>query len=97
MADVVVENGVSQKRVHVSDEVFLQAVYSSDNYAEISQKTGQKIPSTMARYARVKKALAAKGIELKAMERRKPVKTVDNVEAMADIVRRLQEAHANNG
>jgi hypothetical protein len=95
MADVVVESGV-QKRVHCSDEVFLEAVYSSKNYAEIAEKTGQKIPSTMARYARVKKALEAKGIELPAMERRKPVKTVDNVEAMADIVRRLQAAHAGS-
>ena len=97
MADVVVEKGTGPKRVHCSDEAFLEAVYTSKNYAEIAEKTGQKIPSTMARYARVKKALAEKGIELPAMERRKPVKTVDNVEAMADIVRRLQAAHASNG
>jgi hypothetical protein len=96
MADVVVETGSVQKRVHCSDEVFLEAVYSSKNYAEIAEKTGQKIPSTMARYARVKNALKEKGIDLPAMERRKPVKTVDNVEAMADIVRRLQAAHAGS-
>lgn len=83
-----------QKRVRCSDEQFLEAVFSSKTYAEIAGKTGQKIASTMARYARTKLALAKKGVELPAMERQKPVKTVDNVEAMADIVRRLK-AHAN--
>jgi hypothetical protein len=48
----------------------------------------------MARYARTKSALTKKGIELPAMERAKPTKTVDNVEAMAEVVRRLK-AHAN--
>jgi len=83
-----------QKRVRCSDERFLEAVYSSKTYAEIAEKTGQKIASTMARYARTKSALSKKGIDLPAMERRKPTKTVDNVEAMADFVRRLK-AHAN--
>ena len=73
----------------------MEAVYSSKTYAEIAEKTGQKIATTAARYARTKAALANKGIELPAMERAKPTKTVDNVEAMADIVRRLK-AH-NNG
>jgi hypothetical protein len=84
-----------QSRVRCSDEVFLEAVFSSKTYAEIAEKTGQKVASTAARYARVKADLAKKGIELPAMERRKPSKTVDNVEAMAEIVRRLK-AH-NNG
>jgi hypothetical protein len=83
-----------QTRVRCSDEQFLEAVFSSKTYAEIASKTGQKIASTMARYARTKSALAKKGEELPAMERAKPVKTVDNVEAMADIVRRLK-AHSN--
>jgi len=83
-----------QKRVRCSDEQFLEAVFSSKTYAEIASKTGQKIASTMARFARTKAALTKKGIELPTMERAKPVKTVDNVEAMADIVRRLK-AHAN--
>jgi hypothetical protein len=48
----------------------------------------------MARYARTKEALKAKGVELPAMERAKPTKTVDSVEAMADIVRRIK-AHTN--
>ena len=84
-----------QKRVRCSDEQFLEAVFSSKTYAEIATKTGQKIASTMARYARTKASLAKKGVELPSMERAKPTKTVDNVEAMADIVRRLK-AHTNS-
>lgn len=84
-----------QTRVRCSDEAFLEAVFSSKTYAEIAAKTGQKIATTMARYARTKAALAKKGEELPAMERAKPVKTVDNVEAMAEVVRRIK-AH-NNG
>lgn len=84
-----------QKRVRCSDEQFLEAVFSSRTYAEIASKTGQKIASTMARYARTKEALKAKGVELPAMERAKPVKSVDNIEAMAEVVRRLK-AHVNS-
>jgi hypothetical protein len=92
MAEVnVVEK---QTRVRCSDEQFLEAVYSSKTYAEIASKTGQKVASTMARYARTKEALKAKGIDLPSMERAKPTKTVDNVEAMAEVVRRIK-AHAN--
>jgi hypothetical protein len=83
-----------QSRVRCSDEQFLEAVFSSKTYAEIASKTGQKVASTAARYARTKAALTQKGIELPAMERAKPTKTVDNVEAMAEVVRRLK-AHAN--
>jgi hypothetical protein len=83
-----------QKRVRCSDEQFLEAVFSSKTYAEIARKTGQKIASTMARFARTKEALKAKGIEIPAMERAKPIKTVDNVEQMAQIVARLK-AHTN--
>ena len=85
-----------QTRIRCSDELFLEAVFSSKTYAEIASKTGQKVASTMARYARTKKALAEKGIDLPEMERAKPVKTIDNVEAMAETVRRLRAAH-NNG
>jgi hypothetical protein len=92
MADInVVEK---QKRVRCSDEQFLEAVFSSKTYAEIASKTGQKVATTMARFARTKAALAKKGMELPSMERAKPTKTVDNVEAMAEVVRRLK-AHAN--
>lgn len=84
-----------QTRVRCSDEAFLEAVFSSKTYAEIASKTGQKVASTMARYARTKAALAKKGETLPSMERAKPTKTIDNVEAMADVVRRLK-AHSNS-
>lgn len=93
MAEVT--TGEKQKRVRCGDDAFLEAVFSSKTYAEISSKTGQKIASTMARFARTKAALAKKGIDLPAMERAKPTKSVDNVEAMADIVRRLKASHSN--
>lgn len=92
MAEVT--NMEKQKRIRCSDEQFLEAVYSSKTYAEIATKTGQKTASTMARYARTKAALSKKGVELPAMERAKPTKTIDNVEAMAEFVRRLK-AHAD--
>jgi hypothetical protein len=92
MADVnVIEK---QKRVRCSDEQFLEAVFSSRTYAEIAGKTGQKVATTMARFARTKAALSKKGVELPSMERAKPAKTIDNVEAMAEVVRRLK-AHTN--
>lgn len=93
MADVTTVE--KQNRVRCSDEKFLEAVYSSRTYAEIAAKTGQKVASTMARYARTRAALSKKGIDLPAMERAKPIKTVDNVEAMAEIVHRLKAR--NNG
>ena len=80
-----------QARVRCSDEKFLETVFSSKTYAEIAEKTGQKIASTMARYSRVKNALAERGETLPSMERAKPVKTIDNVEAMAEIVRKLKQ------
>ena len=79
-----------QRRVRCSDEAFLEAVFSSKTYAEIASKTGQKIASTMSRYARTKATLAKQGIELPAMERAKPTKTINNVDAMVETVRRLQ-------
>lgn len=85
-----------QRRIRCSDEQFLEAVYSSKNYTEISEKTGQKIPSTMARYARVKKALSAKGINLPEMERKKPIKAIDNIDNMVEIVKRLKEYHSQS-
>ena len=80
-------------RIRCEDERFLEAVFSSKTYAEIAVKTGQKVASTMARYARTKASLVSQGIDLPAMERAKPVKTVNKNENMADIVRKLREAH----
>jgi alcohol dehydrogenase class IV len=89
MAEVITT--VKQNRVRCSDEKFLEAVFSSKTYAEIAEKTGQKVASTMARYARTREALKSKGIDLPVMERAKPTKTIDNVEAMAEIARKLQQ------
>lgn len=93
MTDTVLNK---QTRVRCSDEDFLKAVFSSRTYAEIASKTGQKVASTMARYARTKAALAKKGEVLPTMERAKPTKTVDNVEELANIVRRLKAAHSHD-
>ena len=93
MAEVIMTR--TQTRVRCTDEKFLEAVYSSKTYAEIAEKTGQKVASTMARYSRTKKALSEKGIELPEMERKKPVKSVDNIEEMVRIVERLKAYHSN--
>lgn len=84
-----------QTRKRCSDELFLEAVFSSKTYAEIAEKTGQKITSTMARYARTKKVLSSRGVDLPEMERKKPVKKVDNIENMLAVVSRLREHHNN--
>lgn len=94
MAEVVIKQ--TQRRVRCSDEKFLEAVYCSKTYAEIAEKTGQKVASTMARFSRTKKALSEKGITLPEMERKKPTKTVDNIENMVEIVQRLKAYHNNN-
>lgn len=91
-----VVNKEKQSRVRCSDEMFLEAVYSSKTYAEIAEKTGQKIASTMARYSRTKNALADKGIDLPEMERKKPVKAVNAVDNMVEIVQRLRNHHTNS-
>ena len=91
MTDVTLSDKTTRSRCE--DEKFLEAVFSSKTYAEIALKTGQKVASTMARYTRTKKALAAQGIDLPAMERAKPVKRVNKNENMADIVHKLREAH----
>lgn len=85
-----------KNRVRCSDEKFLEAIFSSKTYAEIAAKTGQKIATTMARYSRVKAALAKKNIEIPSMERKRPVKTIDNIEAMAAIVARLKAHYENS-
>jgi len=80
-----------QTRVRCSDQKFLEAVYSSKTYAEIAEKTGQKIASTRTRYDRIKKSLVSRGVSLPRMQRSKPKKTINNIDAMIDIIRKLQE------
>ena len=94
MAEVITAQ--KQSRVRCSDEKFLEAVYSSRTYAEIAEKTGQKIASTMTRYSRTKNALAEKGIALPEMERKKPVKAINAVDNMVEIVNRLRNHHTNS-
>ena len=94
MAEVTMSE--KQTRIRCNDDLFLEAVYSSKTYAEIASKTGQKIATTMARYARTKKALLERGIELPEMERAKPQRNIDNIDVMVQTARRLQENRTNN-
>lgn len=94
MAEVTTSE--KQTRIRCNDDLFLEAVYSSKTYAEIASKTGQKIATTMARYARTKKALLERGIELPEMERAKPQRNIDNIDVMVQTARRLQESRTNN-
>jgi hypothetical protein len=82
-----------QTRARCSDEGFLEAVYSSKTYAEISSKTGQKLSTTMSRYARTKKTLSERGIDLPEMTRATPVRKTNSAESMAEIARRLKATH----
>jgi len=84
-----------QVRVRCSDEQFLQAVYSSQTYAEIASKTGQKIASTVARYSRIRRVLSKEGIELPKIERKKSTRNLDSIKNMVTIVKRLKEHHSN--
>lgn len=79
-----------QKRVRCTDEKFLEAVYSSETYAEIAEKTGQKIASTRTRYDKTKKALSTRGIQLPEMKRSKPKKNINNIDAMVAIIKKIQ-------
>lgn len=83
-----------QKRVRCTDEKFLEAVFSSNTYAEIAEKTGQQVTTTMARYLRAKSDLAKRGIELPPMQRKKSIKTIDKTSEMAEIVQRLKAHHS---
>jgi hypothetical protein len=83
----------SKQRIRCSDEEFLQAVFTSKTYAEVSEKTGQKITSTMARYARTKSALAKKGIDIPSMQRAKPSRQINNVDKMVETVKKLKEIY----
>ncbi len=84
----------TKHRVRCSDDQFLEAVYSSTTYAEISEKTGQQVSTTMARYLRTKSTLAKNGIELPKMDRKKPERT-SNVESMVEKAKSLQD-HYNS-
>ena len=78
------------QRHRCSDDDFLTAVYSSSTYAEISEKTGQKISTTMARYIRTRNLLAKRGIELPKMQRKRTTKS-NSIERMVQKAKMLQE------
>ncbi len=94
MAEVILTQ--KQHRVRCTDEKFLEAVFSSRTYADIAQKTGQKIGSTMTRYGKTKKLLAKKGIDIPEMQRKKSHRKVDKEAEMIAIVKRLKEHHNDN-
>jgi len=83
MAEIIIIK--KQKRVRCSDEKFLEAVFSSKTYAEVAQKTGQKIASTVARYSRIKKALAERGVDLPLIEKSPRQSTQNHTENMIEI------------
>lgn len=84
-----------QTRVRCSNEKFLEAVFSSKTYAEVAEKTGQQLASTISRYAKTNKILAEKGESLPEMERKKTIRT-SNTDELTNIVRRLKEHHTNS-
>jgi len=94
MAEVILTR--KQHRVRCTDEKFLEAIFSSKTYADIAQKTGQKIGSTMTRYGKIKKLLAQKGVDIPEMQRKKSQRKVDKEAEMIAIVQRLKEHHGDN-
>lgn len=82
-----------QKRIHCSDEKFLEAIFNSTTYEEISKKTGQKVASTIARYTRTKKVLAKKNIDIPKITRANYPKDANNVDNMIEIIKKLKEHH----
>jgi len=77
------------KRKRCTDEKFLEAVFTSTTYKEIAGKTGQTEKTTAARYLRIKKALATKGVELPVMYRKAPQRQ-DTTERLVNIVTQLR-------
>lgn len=82
-----------QQRVRCSDEEFMQAIYSSKTYAEISEKTGQKLASTIARYARVKKQHQEKGLDIPSISTKVQDKDIKDLTKIVDISKRLKQYH----
>lgn len=94
MAEVIMT--VKQQRVRCSDEDFLTAVYTSKTFTEISEKTGQKVASTIARYTKVKKVLEERGETLPEIQKQRSNKSVDSIDNMLEIVRRLKAHHSES-
>lgn len=80
-----------KQRVRCSDEKFLEAIFSSETYAEIAEKTGQKIATVIARYNRTKSSLAEKNVSIPEIQ--KTPKNIHNIDNMIKIVERLKTYH----
>lgn len=83
-----------KKRIRCSDEKFLEAVYSSSTYAEISEKTGQKITTTIARYSRIKSLIKSKQKNLPIMQRKK-IKQNYDTNYISNIIQQLKDIRFN--
>jgi hypothetical protein len=79
--------GSKQKRTRCSNSKFLDAVFSSKTYLEISSKTGQKTATTITRYNKLKDSMDLPVIERKKRNRLKQ-KDIDSVKS---IVLKLKE------
>ena len=77
------------KRKRCTDEKFLEAVFTSTTYEEVSEKTGQTESTTAALYLRIKKVLDIKGVTLPVMKRKNQC-TEDTTERLVDIVTQLR-------
>jgi len=83
------------QRIRCSTDQFLNAVYSSKTYEEISEKTGQKISSTIARYSRIKKDMSNKNIALPKIFRKKQNVNSVSILRINKIIKKLKEYHNN--
>jgi hypothetical protein len=85
----------NKQRIRCSDKEFLEAVYSSKTYKEISDKTGQKIPTTIARYNRMKSSLEKQNQFLPSMERKKNTRNIKDLPFISKKIRQLKEIYYN--
>ncbi len=67
------------KRVRCADKDFLDAVLSSKTYEEVSEKTGQKISTTISRYARTQRRFYEQGKELPKLSKNQQHEKKDDV------------------
>lgn len=93
---ITLEDRMKRKqRVRCSTNQFLNAVYSSKTYEEVSEKTGQKISSTIARYSRIKKDMLSQNIMLPKIVRRKQNINSVSIPRINKIMKKLKEHHSN--
>jgi hypothetical protein len=84
---------MNKKRSRCSDEKFLEAVFSSKTYEEISLKTGQKLSTTVSRYHRIKKILLKNNIELPSMARKRFIPAKTKEEHLVSIITKLKNSY----